>query len=159
MGDLGTLQRTDAKAWRIRPDDPFGSWIYIGSQGIVQAPTAALRRATPALRRHLCSRWVLPPALAAWAAPSRWRRTLAGACSLNIECQQSRIDFRLRSSRYVDEQAKDLDDTPGADPALHRRRQGHLHRPAGQCRRDPELVRRGVRPDMACSTRPAPTIH
>ncbi|WP_432766711.1 hypothetical protein [Pseudomonas aeruginosa] len=33
--------------------------------------------------------------------------TLAGACSLNIECQQSRIDFRLRS-RYVDEQAKDL---------------------------------------------------
>jgi urocanate hydratase len=35
--------------------------------------------------------------------------TFAGACSLNIECQQSRIDFRLRS-RYVDEQATDLDD-------------------------------------------------
>jgi urocanate hydratase len=35
--------------------------------------------------------------------------TLAGACSLNIECQQSRIDFRLRT-RYVDEQASDLDD-------------------------------------------------
>jgi urocanate hydratase len=34
---------------------------------------------------------------------------LAGACSLNIECQQSRIDFRLKS-RYVDEQATDLDD-------------------------------------------------
>ncbi|SPX56547.1 putative urocanase [Klebsiella pneumoniae] len=35
--------------------------------------------------------------------------TLAGACSLNIECQQSRIDFRLRT-RYVDEQATSLDD-------------------------------------------------
>ena len=35
--------------------------------------------------------------------------TFAGACSLNIECQQSRIDFRLRS-RYLDEQATDLDD-------------------------------------------------
>ena len=35
--------------------------------------------------------------------------TLAGACSLNIECQQSRIDFRLRT-RYVDEQAENLDD-------------------------------------------------
>jgi urocanate hydratase len=35
--------------------------------------------------------------------------TMAGACSLNIECQQSRIDFRLRT-RYVDEQASDLDD-------------------------------------------------
>lgn len=35
--------------------------------------------------------------------------TLAGACSLNIECQQASIDFRLRT-RYVDEQATDLDD-------------------------------------------------
>ena len=73
--------------------------------------------------------------------------TLAGACSLNIECQQASIDFRLRT-RYVDEQATDLDD---ALARIDRYKEGKaisiaLHGNAAEIL--PELVRRGVRPDM-----------
>lgn len=74
--------------------------------------------------------------------------TLAGACSLNIECQQSRIDFRLRT-HYVDEQAADLDD------ALARLKKYTSEGKAisiALCANAaeilPELVKRGVKPDM-----------
>ena len=87
-----------------------GSWIYIGSQGIVQGTYETF---VEAARQHFggvaAAAGSSPPAWAAWAARSRWRPASPGFCSLNIECQQSRIDFRLRS-RYVDEQATDLDD-------------------------------------------------
>jgi urocanate hydratase len=74
--------------------------------------------------------------------------TLAGACSLNIECRQSSLDFRLRT-RYLDEQADDLDDAlarieryTGAGQAVS----------IGLCANAaevlPELVKRGVKPDM-----------
>ena len=84
--------------------------------------------------------------------------TFAGACSLNIECQQSRIDFRLRS-RYLDEQASDLDDALARIAQLHRREEGGVDRPAGQCGRDP--ARTGEAPAVAgptwSPTRPART--
>jgi urocanate hydratase len=61
--------------------------------------------------------------------------TFAGACSLNIECQQSRIDFRLRS-RYVDEQATDLDDAL-ARIARYTAEKKAVASPAGQRGRHP----------------------
>src|SRR5699024_1251657 len=74
--------------------------------------------------------------------------TLAGACSLNIECQQSRIDFRLRT-RYVDEQADDLDD---ALARIKRYTQAGEAKSIALCDNAadilPELVKRGVKPDM-----------
>jgi urocanate hydratase len=54
-------------------------------------------------------RWILTAGLGGMGGAQPLAATFAGACSLNIECQQSRIDFRLRS-RYLDEQATDLDD-------------------------------------------------
>lgn len=57
----------------------------------------------------LKGRWVLTAGLGGMGGAQPLAATLAGACSLNIECQQSRIDFRLRT-RYVDEQADNLDD-------------------------------------------------
>jgi urocanate hydratase len=87
-----------------------GSWIYIGSQGIVQGTYETFVEAG---RQHyggdLAGRWILTAGLGGMGGAQPLAATFAGASSLNIECQQSRIDFRLRS-RYLDEQASDLDD-------------------------------------------------
>lgn len=87
-----------------------GSWIYIGTQGIVQGTFETFVEAG---RQHYNSdwtgRWILTAGLGGMGGAQPLAATLAGACSLNIECQQSSIDFRLRT-RYVDKQAKDLDD-------------------------------------------------
>ena len=87
-----------------------GSWIYIGSQGIVQGTYETFVEAG---RQHyggdLAGRWVLTAGLGGMGGAQPLAASFAGASSLNIECQQSRIDFRLRS-RYLDEQASDLDD-------------------------------------------------
>jgi len=87
-----------------------GSWIYIGSQGIVQGTYETFVEAG---RQHYegdwTGKWILTAGLGGMGGAQPLAATLAGACSLTVECQQSRIDFRLRT-RYVDEQAKDLDD-------------------------------------------------
>ncbi|HET8744570.1 MAG TPA: urocanate hydratase [Ramlibacter sp.] len=87
-----------------------GSWIYIGSQGIVQGTYETFAEAG---RQHfggdMAGRWILTAGLGGMGGAQPLAATFAGAVSLTIECQQSRIDFRLRS-RYLDEQAKDLDD-------------------------------------------------
>lgn len=87
-----------------------GSWIYIGSQGIVQGTYETFMEAG---RQHYGGdwrgRWILTAGLGGMGGAQPLAATLAGACSLTVECQQSRIDFRLRT-RYVDEQADDLDD-------------------------------------------------
>ena len=116
-----------------------GSWIYIGSQGIVQGtfetfveagrqhypddPSSAEYRGRspegmePGLGRPGAQapaggwpgRWILTAGLGGMGGAQPLAATLAGAVSLNIECQQSSIDFRLRT-RYVDKQARDIDD-------------------------------------------------
>ena len=87
-----------------------GSWIYIGSQGIVQGTYETFVEAG---RQHyagdLRGRWILTAGLGGMGGAQPLAATFAGASSLVIECQQSRIDFRLRS-RYLDEQASDVDD-------------------------------------------------
>src|SRR6187399_2458733 len=87
-----------------------GSWIYIGSQGIVQGTYETFVEMG---RQHfggsLAGRWILTAGLGGMGGAQPLAATFAGASSLNIECQQSRIDFRLRS-RYLDEQAASLDD-------------------------------------------------
>ena len=87
-----------------------GSWIYIGSQGIVQGTYETFVEMG---RQHyggdLTGKWILTAGLGGMGGAQPLAASLAGASSLNIECQQSRIDMRLRT-RYVDEQATDLDD-------------------------------------------------
>ena len=87
-----------------------GSWIYIGSQGIVQGTFETFVEAG---RQHhggsWKGKWILTAGLGGMGGAQPLAATLAGACSLTIECQQSSIDFRLRT-RYVDKQAKDIDD-------------------------------------------------
>ena len=87
-----------------------GSWIYIGSQGIVQGTFETFVEAG---RQHYnndwSGKWILTAGLGGMGGAQPLAATLAGAVSLNIECQQSSIDFRLRT-RYLDKQAKDIDD-------------------------------------------------
>ncbi len=87
-----------------------GSWIYIGSQGIVQGTYETFVEAG---RQHyggsLAGRWILTAGLGGMGGAQPLAASCAGASSLTIECQQSRIDFRLRT-RYLDEEARDLDD-------------------------------------------------
>jgi urocanate hydratase len=86
-----------------------GSWIYIGSQGIIQGTYETFVEAG---RQHFNGdwkgRWILTAGLGGMGGAQPLAATLAGAVSLNIECDQTRIDFRLRT-RYVDKQAKDID--------------------------------------------------
>jgi len=125
-----------------------GSWIYIGSQGIVQGTYETfVEMGRQSYGGSLKGRWILTAGLGGMGGAQPLAASLAGACSLNIECQQSRIDFRLKT-RYVDEQASDLDD------ALARIRK---YTEAGEAKSIallgnaadvlPELVRRGVKPD------------
>ena len=125
-----------------------GSWIYIGSQGIVQGTYETfVEMGRQHYAGNLTGKWILTAGLGGMGGAQPLAASLAGACSLNVECQQSRIDMRLRT-RYVDEQASDLDD------ALARIAR---YTAAGEARSIallgnaaevlPELVRRGVRPD------------
>lgn len=87
-----------------------GSWIYIGTQGIVQGTYETFAEAG---RQHfggdLKGRWVLTAGLGGMGGAQPLAATFAGAVSLNIECQQSSIDFRLRT-KYLDKQAGSIDE-------------------------------------------------
>ena len=130
-----------------------GSWIYIGSQGIVQGTYETF---VEAARQHfngdMAGRWILTSGLGGMGGAQPLAASFAGASSLNIECQQSRIEFRLKT-RYLDEQATDLDDALARLERYAREKKvvsvGLLGNAVDIL---PELVRRaragGIRPDM-----------
>ncbi len=125
-----------------------GSWIYIGSQGIVQGTYETFVEMG---RQHyggsLKGRWILTAGLGGMGGAQPLAASLAGASSLNIECQQSRIDMRLRT-RYVDEQATDLDDALARIAKYTKSGEAKSIALLGNAAEIlPELVKRGVRPD------------
>ena len=130
-----------------------GSWIYIGSQGIVQGTYETFAEAG---RRHYggdwSGRWILTAGLGGMGGAQPLAATLAGACSLTVECRQSGIDFRLRT-RYLDEQAEDLDDALERIARYTKRGVATSIALLGNAAEVlPELARRaaqgGVRPDL-----------
>ncbi len=125
-----------------------GSWIYIGTQGIVQGTYETFVEMG---RQHyggdLKGRWILTAGLGGMGGAQPLAATMAGASCLAVECQASRIEFRLRTG-YVDRQAKDLDE------ALAIMRQAGVDKKpvsvallGNAADVFPELVRRDVRPD------------
>ena len=125
-----------------------GSWIYIGSQGIVQGTYETFVEMG---RQHyggsLKGKWILTAGLGGMGGAQPLAASLAGACSLNIECRQSSIDFRLRT-RYVDEQATDIDDALARIARYTEAGEAKSIALLGNAAEVlPELVRRGVRPD------------
>ena len=130
-----------------------GSWIYIGTQGIVQGTYETFVEAG---RQHfngdLTGRWILTAGLGGMGGAQPLAATFVGACSLNIECQQSSIDFRLRT-RYVDKQAADLDEALELIKHHTAKKEAVSIALCGNAAEIlPELVRRaqagGMRPDM-----------
>ena len=125
-----------------------GSWIYIGSQGIVQGTYETFVEMG---RQHyggsLKGKWILTAGLGGMGGAQPLAASLAGASSLNIECQQRCIDFRLRT-RYVDEQANDLDDALARIARYTAAGEAKSIALLGNAAEIlPELVKRGVKPD------------
>ncbi|NRP13223.1 urocanate hydratase [Aliiroseovarius sp. xm-m-378] len=87
-----------------------GSWIYIGSQGIVQGTYETFAEAG---RQHyggdLKGRWILTGGLGGMGGAQPLAAVMAGACCLAVECDERSADFRLRT-RYVDEKTHSLDE-------------------------------------------------
>ncbi len=87
-----------------------GSWIYIGTQGIVQGTYETFAEAG---RQHyqgnLTGKWILTGGLGGMGGAQPLAAVMAGACCLAVECDETRIDFRIRT-RYVDAKARTLDE-------------------------------------------------
>ncbi|MER9870794.1 urocanate hydratase [Mesorhizobium sp. M0136] len=126
-----------------------GSWIYIGTQGIVQGTYETFVEAG---RQHyggnLRGKWILTGGLGGMGGAQPLAAVMAGACCLAVECDPDRIDFRLRT-RYVDERADTLDE---ALEKIERWTKAGEAKSVGLVGNTadilPELVRRGVRPDI-----------
>ena len=123
-----------------------GSWIYIGTQGIVQGTYETFVEMG---RQHyngdLTGKWLLTAGLGGMGGAQPLAAVMAGASCLAIECQASRIDMRLRT-RYLDYRADTIDEAlemiKNADKPIS---VGLLGNAADIL---PELYRRGVRPDL-----------
>ena len=126
-----------------------GSWIYIASQGIVQGTYETFVEAG---RQHyggdLSGRWFLTAGLGGMGGAQPLAATMAGASCLAVECDTTRIDFRLRT-RYLDEKAETLDE---ALNILKSAKTENRSVSVGLCGNAadifPELVKREIRPDL-----------
>ena len=125
-----------------------GSWIYIGSQGIVQGTYETFVEMG---RRHyggsLKGRWILTAGLGGMGGAQPLAATMAGASCLAVECRPSSIEFRLRTG-YVDCQAKDFDDALAIlDKAKKDGKAVSVALLGNAANVFPEIFARGIRPD------------
>ena len=126
-----------------------GSWIYIGTQGIVQGTYETFVEAG---RQHyggrLGGRWILTAGLGGMGGAQPLAAVMAGACCLAVECNPASIDFRLRT-RYLDAKADTLDEALATVERWTKNGEAKSIGLLGNAAEIlPELVRRGVRPDM-----------
>jgi len=145
---LDHFNELDRKGLMMYGQMTAGSWIYIGSQGIVQGTYETFAEL---LRRHyggsLAGKWILTAGLGGMGGAQPLAATMAGASLLAIECQPSRIEMRLKTG-YLDAQAKDLDEALAMmDRASRELKPVSIALLGNAAEMLPELVRRGVKPD------------
>lgn len=126
-----------------------GSWIYIGTQGIVQGTYETFVEAG---RQHyegnLSGKWILTGGLGGMGGAQPLAAAMAGACCLAVECNPESIDFRLRT-KYLDERADTLDDAlQMIQDWTYNGEAKSVGLLANAANIFPELVKRGVRPDI-----------
>jgi urocanate hydratase len=126
-----------------------GSWIYIGSQGIVQGTYETFVEMG---RRHyggsLAGRWILTAGLGGMGGAQPLAAVMAGASMLAVECQPSRIEMRLKTG-YLDAQARSLDEALSLiERSCTEKKPLSVGLLGNAAEIFPELVRRGVRPDV-----------
>ena len=148
-GTWDHFNELDRKGLMMYGQMTAGSWIYIGSQGIVQGTYETFVEIG---RRHfkgsLAGKWILTAGLGGMGGAQPLAATMAGASLLAVECQPSRIEMRLKTG-YLDKQAKDLDEALAMIAASCRDKTpvsvGVLGNAADVF---PELIRRGIKPDV-----------
>src|SRR5215471_16306365 len=146
---LDHFSELDRKGLMMYGQMTAGSWIYIGSQGIVQGTYETFAELG---RRHyggsLAGKWILTAGLGGMGGAQPLAATMAGASMLAIECQPSRIEMRLKTG-YLDKQASTLDD---ALSIIAKAAQTGTPVSVGLLGNAaeifPELVRRGIKPDI-----------
>lgn len=126
-----------------------GSWIYIGTQGIVQGTYETFVEAG---RQHyggdLAGRWILTGGLGGMGGAQPLAAVMAGACCLAVECDETRADFRLRT-KYVDEKVNTLNEALALIEQWIEAGEAKSVALIGNAADVfPELVKRGVKPDM-----------
>lgn len=126
-----------------------GSWIYIGSQGIVQGTYETFVEAG---RQHyggdLSGRWILTAGLGGMGGAQPLAAVMAGASCLAIECRESRIEMRLKTG-YLDVKAANLDEALTIiERACAEKKAISVGVVGNAAEMLPEMVRRGVRPDL-----------
>jgi urocanate hydratase len=126
-----------------------GSWIYIGSQGIVQGTYETfVAMAKQHFDGNAAGKWVLTGGLGGMGGAQPLAATMAGFCALVVECDESRIDFRIKT-RYVDKKATSLDQALSMINEATAKGEaisvGLLGNAADVF---PELVKRGITPDV-----------
>jgi urocanate hydratase len=131
-----------------------GSWIYIGSQGIVQGTYETFAEMG---RQHfdgdLSGKWILTAGLGGMGGAQPLAATMAGASLLAVECRPSRIEMRLRT-RYLDHQAESLDEALAMiEQACASGKPVSVGLLGNAAEVLPELLKRGVKPDVGLDTR------
>ncbi|QUM80265.1 urocanate hydratase [Moritella sp. 5] len=128
-----------------------GSWIYIGSQGIVQGTYETfVAMAKQHFNGQAQGRWVLTGGLGGMGGAQPLAATMAGFSMIAVECDESRIDYRLRTG-YVDKKATSLDEALALlDEAIKNKQPTSIGLLGNAADIFPELVKRGVVPD--CTT-------
>ena len=126
-----------------------GSWIYIGTQGIVQGTYETFAEAG---RRHyggsLKGRWILTAGLGGMGGAQPLAAAFAGASSLTVECDPDHIEFRRRT-RYLDERAETLDEALEMIARWTKAGEAKSVGLVGNAAEIfPEIYRRGVKPDI-----------
>jgi urocanate hydratase len=126
-----------------------GSWIYIGTQGIVQGTYETFVEVG---RQHydgnLSGRWILTAGLGGMGGAQPLAATMAGASCLAVECQPSRIEMRLRTG-YVDRAAGSLDEALEIiEQSCRDRKPVSVGLLGNAAEIFPEIYRRGIRPDV-----------
>jgi urocanate hydratase len=126
-----------------------GSWIYIGTQGIVQGTYETFVEVG---RQHyggsLKGKWILTGGLGGMGGAQPLAATMAGASMIAVECKPSSIEFRLRT-RYLDEKADSIDEALRIVEAAHAKGKAVSVGVLGNAAEIfPDMVRRGIRPDV-----------
>ncbi len=148
-GTWEKFHELDRKGLMMYGQMTAGSWIYIGSQGIVQGTYETFVEIG---RRHfggsLAGKWILTAGLGGMGGAQPLAATMAGASLLAIECQPSRIEMRLRTG-YLDKQASSLDEALTMIEAACAKGEAISVGLLGNAAEIvPDLVKRGVRPDV-----------
>jgi urocanate hydratase len=148
-GTWDYFNELDRKGLMMYGQMTAGSWIYIGSQGIVQGTYETF---VAVGRQHyagnLGGRWILTAGLGGMGGAQPLAAVMAGASLLAVECQPSRIEMRLRTG-YLDVAAKDLDEALTiVDRSCRDKKPVSVGILGNAADVFPELIRRGVRPDV-----------